>query len=179
MLDGSGICNYIRSGVAGEPDKAGSSAYYVESYPEKHLVDRIATRVSSSITIAAGPCSGSKKRLSNTNGPNRLVNGEGRRQCTLGISQKATVVTTEEKIRIRLIDKNSVQNLRIITNRLIKTVDTGVKTGYHDISDETSTSTRRRQPRIVRDQWVKNTITVNITGPIATRIHIRSITILS
>jgi hypothetical protein len=177
VLDRCWICDHIAHGVAGESDEACSGADDIESDTEKLLVNGSATRVSGGVAGSARPGGNSENCLGDVNYPKRLIDTGSSGQSARRIGSWATVVATVGETR--LIDKDSVQNLRIIIYRLIETVDTRVKPGNDNIGHETPTSTRRRQTRIVRDQRVKNTITVNVTRPIATGIDIGNIPILS
>jgi hypothetical protein len=109
----------------GEFDEACTSTNNVKADPEKRLGWRGATGIGRCVADATRTNSDREKSLSHTDGPSGLVNCKSSGHSTRRISHRATVVASEGETR--LVDKNSVQDTRIITDYLVKTVDRGVE----------------------------------------------------
>jgi len=100
--------------------------------------------------------------------PETIVDSRGGLQRARAIHSCTTNVAT--KSETRLVDQNSVQNTRIKTNSLIKTVDSRVKIPNYDIRHKATARARGQQSNIIRNERIKTTISINVESPLATRV---------
>jgi hypothetical protein len=121
--------------VSGESDETGTSTNNVKTDPEKRLGKRSATGIRCCVAGTTGTNSDREKSLSHTNSPGSLVNCKSSGHSTRRVTPWATVVPAERETR--LVDKNSIQNTRIITDDLVETVDAGAKARDNNVSHET------------------------------------------
>jgi hypothetical protein len=127
----------------GEFDEACTSTNNVKADPEKRLGRRGATGIGCYVAGATRTNSDREKSLSDTDGPSGLVNCKSSGHSTRRVSRRATDIPSERETR--LVDNNSVQNMRIITDYLVKTVDTGVKGRDDNVSRKAPARPRGQQ----------------------------------